>query len=341
MTIFLQDEKSRRRRHFLCAGLLFLVLPAVGVHALVLKIATVSPDGTMWMNKMREGAAEIEKRTDGRVTFKFYPGGVMGNDPTVLRKMRVGQLNGGAFPVGSLAKIYPDLIIYQLPFLFDSQNTVDAIRSEMDQQLINGMEQNGLIGFGFAGGGFAYIMSTSPARSIEEFKKRKVWVPIGDKISHAVFTTAGVSQIPLPLSDVLTGLQTGMIDTAAISPVGAIAFQWHTKITFLTDTPISYIYAVLALDRRTFNKIEPADQHVVREVMTRIYRQIDQQNRLDNIQAREALLQQGVTFVNLSPEELTEWKSVAAQTTEDLRRSGEFTPEILDKLQQHMKRIKP
>jgi len=75
--------------------------------AATLKIATISPEGSMWMEKMRKGADQVEKETEKRVAMKFYPGGVMGNDNAVLRKIRIGQLQGGAFVAGSLSQFFP------------------------------------------------------------------------------------------------------------------------------------------------------------------------------------------------------------------------------------------
>ncbi len=99
--------------------------PALGV---VLKIATLSPEGSECMQKMREGAKEIALKTDNRVKFKFYPGGIMGSEKAVLRKIRVGQLHGGAITAGSLAHIYPELRLYFLPMIFKSFEEVDYVR---------------------------------------------------------------------------------------------------------------------------------------------------------------------------------------------------------------------
>lgn len=320
-------------------GLLLFAAPLPPAYSRVFKIATVSPDGATWMKKMREGAAEIAKRTQSRVKFKFYPGGVMGNDQSVLRKMRFGQLQGGAFTAGSLAEVYPDIQIYSLPFLFSSQREVDYVRARMDDILLKGLEQHGLVGFNFAGGGFAYNMSTAPQDSLEDLRKSKVWVPARDVIGKAVMEAAGVSPIPLPISDVLTGLQTGMVDTVAVSPVGAIAFQWYTKTTYLMDAPISYVYALMAIDKKAFNKIKPDDQAVVREVMSGVYQEIDRQNRLDNEKAFQALINQGVTIVKLSSSLLKEWQGVAKKATRILGEEGAFTPKMLNTLKSNLKGI--
>lgn len=319
-------------------GLFIMVLcvaPAAGAPQ-VLKIATVSPDGTMWMLKLRAGAAAIEKRTQGRGQLKFYPGGVMGSDESVLRKIRIGQLHGGAVMGGSLAHIYPDLLIYGLPFLFHTLAEVDYVRARMDQGLIHGLEQRGFVTFGFAGGGFAYLMSSHPVSNLGELKQRKIWIPQGDVVSQAVLESAGIAPVPLPISDVLTGLQTGLIETVGASPVGAIALQWHTKTRHLTDLPFSYLYALLAVDRAAFMRLPPEDRKIVSEEMTRVFREIDEQNRLDDRKATAALRQQGIAFTAVSGEAVVEIKKVAGVATEQLRRKGILTPGLVGTIERHL-----
>ena len=121
-------------------------------HAAVFKIATVAPEGSEWMTKHREAAAQIKERTEGRVTLKFYGGGVMGNDRKVLRKIRIGQLQGAAFTTSGLAERYPDIVLYGMPFLFRSQEEVDFVRKALDDDLLQGLEEAGFVSFGFAGG---------------------------------------------------------------------------------------------------------------------------------------------------------------------------------------------
>ena len=333
----IQNNNNTWQTAIIC--LFLLAWSFTSAQAQVLKIATVSPDGAMWMKKMREGAAEITERTDGRVKFKFYPGGVMGNSQSVLRKMRFGQLQGGAFTAGSLANVYPDIHIYALPLLFASQEEVDYVRARMDDSLIQGLEKQGLISFGFAGGGFAYTMSVEPQNSMQDLRAHKLWVPAGDIITSTTMQVAGISPIPLPLSEVLTGLQTGMIDTVAISPVGAIAFQWYTKATYFMDHPLNYIYALMVIEKKAFNKIDPADQKIVQQVMSRIYQEIDQQNRLDNKKAREVLQQQGVTFVSFSPSLLADWKKYAKEAIQLLGEKGAFSSAMLSTLQKNLQQI--
>ena len=303
--------------------------PAAGAQAVRLKIATIAPDGSLWMKKLSAAADEIETRTDGRVSFRFYPGGAMGADEAVLRKIRIGQLQGGFVLAGSLATFEPDLEIYDLPLLFRSYGEVDYVRARMDARLIADLEARGYVSFGFTGTGFTYLMSTKPTRSFDDLEGRKAWMPQDDPISLAIVEEAGLAPVPLPISDVLTGLQTGLIDTVAAPPVGAIALQWFTKAIYLTDLPVTYVFGTVVVGAKAFNRIGPDDQRVVREVLTRTSREMDRASRNDDLEAREALANQGVTFVAPTEEMRARWDEIAAAATEKLVAQRGYDPTIL------------
>lgn len=314
-------------------GLLVVLLTLLApVNAKNIKIATISPDGTLWMNEMRAGAAEIKEKTGGRVNIKFYPGGVMGNDGSVLRKVRVGQLQGGAVTTGSLADIYPDIDIYGLPYLFSSLEQVDYVRKVMDESLINGLEEKGFVSFGFGEGGFTYMMSDSALKTVDDVRQQKVWIPSGNKVGEAVFSSADVSPVTLPVSDVLTGLQTGLVNTVITSPIGAIALQWHTRVKYMVDVPLTYFAAVLVVDKKVFNKLKKEDQEIVRDVMKVVFKRIDVGNRKANIAARDALKNQGIELISLSEKALKEWHVIGKKAIAKLEKENEYSDAIYKNL---------
>ena len=161
----------------------------------------------------------------------------MGNDAQVLRKIRIGQLQGGAFTAGGLGERYGALNLYGIPLLFRSLDEIDAVRAALDPELAAGLEQAGFVTFGFIEGGFANLLSNEPISSVEDMRRKKVWVPEGDPISFMAMEALGLSPAVLPVTDVLTGLQTGLIDIAFASPVAALVLQWHTKVKYITELP--------------------------------------------------------------------------------------------------------
>ena len=125
-----------------------------------LKIATLAPEGSSWMREMRAAGEAVKTATAGRVELKFFPGGVMGNSDTVLRKIKLGQLNGGAFAASELTAVYPDVAVFGLPFIFENVEAVRKARTALDPVIKAGFEQNGMVAAGITGGGFIYLMRT-------------------------------------------------------------------------------------------------------------------------------------------------------------------------------------
>ncbi|MDJ0813865.1 MAG: TRAP transporter substrate-binding protein DctP [Woeseiaceae bacterium] len=317
--------------------LLTLALLVSGTgNAAVLKIATVTPEGSAWMEAMRAGAREIKERTDGRVEIKYYGGGVMGNDDKVLGKIRIGNLHGGAFTPSALQSIYPDVSLYGLPLVFDSEEEAAYVRDRLDQTLRDGMRENGFVSFGFAATGFAVLMSNEPVKGLADLKGKRVWVPEGDTISYASMEALSLSPVTLPMTDVLTGLQTGLIDIVVVSPIGALVLQWHTKVSYVTDLPLVYTMGFMAVSKRAFDKLSPGDQQIVREVMDNLYAKFDEKNLVDNKEALQALLNAGIELVPSADGEKARIRDVLAKSNRSMAVQGEYSLDLYERMMQYV-----
>lgn len=321
---------SKRARLWI-AAVLCSAIAAVAQTA-ELKVASIAPDGSHWMREMRAGGERIKERTSGRVEMKFYPGGVMGNDAQVLRKIRIGQLHGGAFTAGGLAERYPALNLYGIPLLFRSLEEVDYVRQRLDPKLTTGLEQAGFISLGFSEGGFANLMANEPIRSVEDMRRKKVWVPDGDQISFLAMEALGLSPVVLPATDVLTGLQTGLLDVVAASPVAALVLQWHTKVKYRTDLPVSYSMGIFAIDARALRELSADDQRIVREIIGEVMVRLDTTSRDDNRQATEVMTKAGVAPVAVNTANIESWRGTIETIFPQLRRRPDIDAVLLDEL---------
>lgn len=322
-----------------CRGLLLALALSLGgiANAANINIATIAPEASAWMTEMRAGAAEIKERTEGRVNIKIIGGGIMGNDKKVLGAIRIGRLHGGALTPSALGDRYADINLYGMPLVFDSHDEAMYVRERFDERLTEGLRGAGFETFGFATGGFAILMSNTPVNSLEDMKGKRVWVLEGDTISYASMEAMSLTPVTLPLTDVLTGLQTGLVDIVAVPPLPALVLQWHTKIKYITEIPLAYSLAFMAIDKRVFAKLSVGDQEIVRDVMSRVYAGFDKQNVIDNRAARDELIKAGINSVEYDRAEYEQLREVLQESNRELGKQGEFTLELYDEMMGYLK----
>ncbi len=317
----------------LAVGVLLFAVTSL-THAQTLKVATLAPEGSGWMKEMRAGAAEIKQRTERRVEIKFYGGGVQGNDKQVRRKMRIGQLHGGAFSSTALLMFQPEATLYGMPLLFNNLEEVQFVRERMDGKIRRLLEQAGYVNFGFAGAGFAYLMSNRSIASLDDMQGLKIWIPEGDIMSYGAIRALGISPpIAMSLTDVLTGLQTELIDTIMGPPAATIILQWNTGVSHITEVPLAYVYGILVVGKKFFDRIAKTDQAVVREVMEQVYRGFDEQGNKDNVAVFKALLDDGMQRVALDEDQFDIWRSAVEKSNHELTSGGAMDTRLMDEIE--------
>ena len=298
-----------------------------------LKLATLAPQNSGWAREFTAGAKEVETRTEGRVKLQFFWGGAQGAESKVMQKIKIGQLHGGTFSPTDFQQQFPEINIYGLPFLFDSPDEIGYVRNRFDSVLADGMKELGYQTYGFAGGGFAYILSNEPVRGLDDLRNKKVWLPEGDLISYEAMKALQLSPVPLPVTDVLTGLQTGLIDIVAIPPVVALALQWHTKVKYVTPIPVLYPMAFLAISDRALRRVSDADQAVIDEVMRDVYARVDAGSWAESENAFKGLLSVGIESVEPMDGEVERIRTSMVKTTADMAERGMFSQELLGDIQ--------
>ena len=319
---------------FAALGLFAACATATPVSAAALKIATLAPEGSGWIREMRAAGDEIKTATGGRVELKFFPGGVMGNGETVLRKIKLGQLNGGAFAASELTGINADAAVYGLPFIFESVADVRRVRERLDPMIKAGFEQKGMVVAGITGGGFIYMMSTQPIATQAQMRSTKVWVPEGDVIGRIAFEEAGISPVQLALGDVFTSLQTSLIETVGNTTTGAVAFQWTTKLKVMIDLPVSYTIGILALDQKALGRLSAEDQAAVVSRIDAAFARLETSNAADDLATRETLRNEGIEIIAPDATEAQAWRDVGTRTLARMGSEGLLSPQILDALKQ-------
>ena len=305
------------------------------VHAVDVKIATLAPNQSAWMQDMRAAGKQIEQRTDGRVKLRFYGGGTQGSENKVLQKIKIGQLHGGTFSATDFMKDYGAINIYGLPFVFESWEEMRYVRERMDAQLQAGFADLNFVTFGIAGS-FSMVLSNDPVRNYEDMKGKKVWLPHGDFVSYEAMRRLQLSPVALPITDVLTGLQTGLLDIAAIPPEVAVALQWHTRVKYVTNMPVVFGISFLAISKPTFNRLSAGDQAVVSEVLNGVYADIDQKAPAESENAMQALQSIGITHVEPEEGQFAELQQTMSEFNREMAVDGAYPLGVYEKMLGHI-----
>ncbi len=261
------------------------------------KVASLAPDGSIWAKRFKDFTREVEEKSNNEIGFKIYAGGVMGDDRSMYRKMRVGQLNGGGFTMTGIGEFVPDFRVLGIPFLFNSYEEVDGVKEKLMPRFEEAFEQHGMVLLAVTEVGFVYTMSTTPISTLSELKQSKAWAPEGDPISMALFETVGVTPIPLSIPDVLTSLQTGLINTIFNSYYGSIVLQWFTRISYITDIPFAYAYGAFILDKKTFSRLPPGYAELMRSAAKTHFDKLLNDTRKSNTEAMQALIDNGISLI--------------------------------------------
>jgi TRAP-type C4-dicarboxylate transport system substrate-binding protein len=275
------------------------------------KLAVLVPEGTSWGNSLKKMTKEVEAATGGEVNMKIYYGGVSGDEPDVIRKIRIGQLNGGIFTGKTLGDIYGDVRAMEIPFTFyDNQPKAHSTLAKLTPEFDKGLKAKGYINLGFYEIGKVYLVSTKKISNLSELKGIKIWSWEGDELVKAMIESMDLVSVPLALPDVLSSLSTGIINAAYGPPLAILALQWHTKIKYLVDFPNAFSIGALLVSDKVWAKIKPEHQAKVMEISKKYVDEANAASVVENEAARTQMKKAGIEFVQFPAEDYKKAASV-------------------------------
>jgi TRAP-type C4-dicarboxylate transport system substrate-binding protein len=301
----------------------------------VIKMATLAPEGSSWMRIITGLTDEIAEKTGNAVTFRIYAGGVLGDEKDILRKMNIGQIQAAALTSSGLSAIVADMDVFQIPFLFNSYEETDYVVDKLDGILRNQFEAKGYDLLGWSEGGFVYLMSTTPIDSLETLRKTKVWTWADSPMAKAIFDEAGVSAIPLSVPDVLVGLQTGLIDVVYAPPSGAIAMQWFTKTKYITDIPLIYLLGGVVVKHSVMESISADHRQVMQELFDAHMARLKTTVRQENKDAMQVMQKHGMQLVTPSAEQVQGFKTISDRAMQRMH-GHTFSPKIREQVNSYL-----
>ncbi len=283
----------------LCLILLLAFSTGSIAETYTLKFATLMPTGTAWSKILDDWVKEVEQKSNGRITFKMYSGGVMGDEPDVLRKIRKGQLHGGMFTGYGIGRIYSPARVLEMPFLFKNVEESDYVREQIMPDLEVGFRESGFELLGWPEVGFIHFFSTKRITSVDDIRKLRIWLWQGDPLGEAFFKASNIDPIPLSIIDVYTQLSAkhGSIDTVYTSTFGAIALQWYSKLKYATRIPLTNAIGGLIVSNRFYNKLPEDLQQLLKTTGKAMSDEIRLNAREENRESIGILEKNGIEFM--------------------------------------------
>lgn len=303
--------------------------PAVPQAPTVIRLATFVPDGSVWHKAMKEMGAEWSQGTAGRVQLKVYAGGVAGDEPDYVRMMRIGQMQAAAITTAGLAQIDQAFQMFGVPMFFDSYPELNAVLTQMEPVLKQRLEAKGFVLLNWGHGGWVYFFTRQNARTVADIKKVKMFAMAGDDKWVQLWKSNGYSPVALAPSDMLTGLQTGMIDGCPTTPLLALTLQWYHLTPNMVGIGMAPLVGGLVMTRQAWNKISAPDQAKVLAACRRLEEKLRTGVPHQDTTAVAEMKKRGLIVNPVPPAAVAEWRAAAEQFAAGMR--GSIVPsDILD-----------
>jgi len=278
-----------------------------------IKLAVLAPEGSTWVNLMKEMDKELQTASGGKLAFKIYAGGVSGDEKDVLRKIRIGQIHAAGLTGVGLGEIVPAVRVLELPMLFKNYQEADYVKSKLQKEFETQFDAKGFVLLGWAEGGFVNIFSNKPIKNKADMNGTKWWAWEGDPLVKTMYETLGIVPIPLALPDVLTSLQTNLIDAVYGPPLAVVALQWFTKTKYMTDMNLANSTGALVMSKAEFAKLPPDLQGTLKTVAQKYSGKLIDAIRADNAKSVATLKSNGIQVVEVSPADRAEIEKVSME----------------------------
>ena len=309
---------SRRLRFLLAALVVGAALaaawpapPVAEAQAPILvRMATLVPDGSSWHLVLKESAEKWKQVSGGKVTVRLFPGGVAGDDPDVVRKMRLGTLNAGVLTSVGVAEIDKSVYAMGIPLMYDSYEEVYWVHEKMRPKLEASLEAKGFVVLNWADGGWVHFFAKKPVAVPDDLRKLKLFSWAGDAESVEIWRSAGFNPVPLPSTEIATALQTGLVEALGAPPQVAVSSQFFNNARNMTDLKWQLLQGATIITKATWEKI-PAD---VRPELLRVSREAGArlQKEIRDAEAKdvEAMKKRGLTVVPVSAAQRAQWQKL-------------------------------
>jgi TRAP-type C4-dicarboxylate transport system substrate-binding protein len=294
---------------------------AATADAQAIKLATVVPEGSVWDKNLKQMGEEWKQATGGRVTVTVFGGGSQGDEPTVLRKMRLDALQAAAFTAVGLGSIDAAFNVFDIPFFFESYDELNYVTEQLTPVIRQRIEPKGFVLLNWGHGGWTQVFTKKPVQTVDDLKRIKLYTSAGNDRMVQWFKANGFEPRAMAMTDILTGLTTGMIEGLPTPPLAAMLFQWYRQTPYMLDIGLAPIVGANIVTKKTWSAIPDADKPKLLEAATGVEKRLQVDVPKQDADAVAAMTKQGLTVTKATG---AEWRTQIDSLARTMR--GEMVP---------------
>jgi TRAP-type C4-dicarboxylate transport system substrate-binding protein len=295
------------------AALLLTCMLAAPLSAQVIKMGSLAPEGSPWDKALKRIASDWSVLSGGKIRVKIFPGGIAGDEPDMVRKMRINQLQAAAITGIGLGSITESIYAVQLPLLIRTDAEFDYVIAEMGPALNGLLEEKGFTMLAWFLAGWAHFFTKTPMVTPAEMKKLKMQVDDSAPTINQAWKEMGFHIVPVPSTQVLPALQSGMIEAFTLTPLTAAATQWFGPAKHMADLRIAPMFGGILVSQRAWNRIDPG---LKPELIAAVNRHLDTLRRETlalEAEAMRVMLDNGLIIHSVPPDAAAQWERVVAE----------------------------
>ena len=294
-------------------GLAFLTAGGAA-SAQTIKLGTLAPKGSPWFENLQDMAADWGAASGGRIKVRIYPGGSIGDERDMVRKMQIGQLQGAVLTAEGLSIIVPEVLALQLPMIFKTDGELDYVRDKLKPELEAMFEKRGYKILNWGDIGWVRLFSRDPVVVMDDLRKQKLFTWAGDPELAEGYKVQGLQVVPLPVPEIFSGLQSGMIDALYAAPVAALSYQWFGLANNMTELKVLKLIGATVVTHKTWNKISPEVRDEVAAAAIEAGDNARDKIRNFEDEAIRVMQEHGLTIHDVTDEQADAWEVSSRQS---------------------------
>jgi TRAP-type C4-dicarboxylate transport system substrate-binding protein len=295
-------------------------------------MGTLAPEGSPWHQILQKMGEQWRNSSRGQVKLRIYAGGVLGDEPDVVKKMRIGQVQAAALSGAGLHEIEPAVNCLQIPMMLQSYEELDYVRDRMAPRLEKMFEAKGYVVLNWGDAGWVHFFTKTPAARLSDLRRMKLFVWAGDNDELELWKGAGFHPVPLAATDILTGLQTGLIDSFDTVPLAALSNQWFGLAKRMIDVNWAALIGATVVTKAAWNRVPEAERPELLKAAREAGERLRGEIRRSGDEAVAAMQKRGLQVTEPDAAALADWKREAEAIYPKLR--GKSIPaEAFDEVQ--------